>query len=172
MGVHSLKKHFNIKHTVQIRDGEIHIGSGYVSDLITISFNGEVKGNKTFMPFKNDDLERYYKELTEQSDTVKMLIEQDDTFDSVLPVYTYKNGRVLKKYCTEYGYPNVTTDGELMYDNTFFQNRGKAKETAKREAKYAVISCAEVLKVETMRFSKRVYWFFESLFHYAISFLQ
>lgn len=95
--------------------------------------HGDVKPNLTFFPFKDDELERYFNELTEQKSLIVKLLAEEDQVD--LPVFTYNNGLVLKKYCEQYGYPNVTKDGQLMYNNTFFKTEKEARKAAIKDAK-------------------------------------
>ena len=54
------------------------------------------------------------------------LIAAPDVFEKSLPVYTPHEGEILEKYCEKYGWPNVTHDGILMYDNTFFKDKTSA----------------------------------------------
>lgn len=135
----NIKDHYRIGHTVQIREGRICIGTGYVSDLIRVSFQGEVSwGN--LGPSKNDDLARYYAEMTADLGKLRELIDSPDTFAASLPVYTYDGGKILEKQCEAYGYPNITHDGLLQYENTFSADRTEVVEWAKRNARYGIES--------------------------------
>lgn len=129
----NVKDHYRIGHIVQVREGKICIGSPYVSDLIRVSFEGEVSwGN--LGPSHNDDLARYYAEMTADLPKFRALIEAPDKFAASLPVFTYEGGNILEKQCEQYDWPNVTHDGFLMYENSFSADRSKVIEWAKRNA--------------------------------------
>lgn len=133
----NVKDFYRIGHTVQIREGRICIGSSYVSDLIRVSFQGEVTwGN--LGPASNEDLARYHKEMTADLGKLKELIDTPDTFAVSLPVFTYEGGEILEKQCEAYGWPNVTHDGLLQYNNTFSANRDTVVEWAKTNARLGI----------------------------------
>jgi len=132
MGWKNLKEHFQIGHNVCITSKGICIGSGYVHDLAVIDIKtGAVMANSTFSGFLRD---KYPALLDATDQAVLQLINSQDTFATSLPVYTYDGGEILEKQCEEYGYPNVTHDGEQMYDNTFFTDKKAAIEVAKENA--------------------------------------
>lgn len=137
MGWKNIKDHYRIGHIVQIREGKIAIGSGYVHDLIRITFDGQVSwGN--LGPSSNDDLARYYEEMSADLSKLKELIDAPDTFGQSLPVYTYDGAEILEKQCEGYGWPNVTHDGCLMYDNSYSLDKKKVVQWAKRNADASV----------------------------------
>lgn len=135
MGVKSIKEHYQIKHFVTKRGENICIGSAYVHDIIVISPEGKLikvwERNSS-----NADLRRYVEELENDSATgkLKAIFHKKDTFSKFLPVYTYENGRLIKTYCEEYGWPNVTHDGEMMYENTYFKTIREARESLRRDS--------------------------------------
>ena len=134
MGWKNVKEYYDIGHIVQVRNKRIEIGSSYISDLIRVSFDGNVLwGN--LGPSENDDLERYYKEMTSDVPKLKELINAPDTFERSLPVYTEEGGEIVEKYCEEYGWPNVTHDGLLMYENVFFKDKNEVIKQAKSSSK-------------------------------------
>lgn len=64
----------------------------------------------------------------EKSGKLKELIDAKDTFGKLLPVYSIgDNKRIRLMWCEHYGYPNVTTGGELMYENIFYSQLKAAK---------------------------------------------
>jgi hypothetical protein len=63
-----------------------------------------------------------------------MLIESPDTFTVSIPVWTYDGGRIIKTECEKFGWPNVTHDGAMMFDNTFFLSEAEAVAKAKRDS--------------------------------------
>jgi len=118
MGWNTFKKHFNIGHIVQIRERDLLIGSSYISDLAAISMDtGMIKKRESWL---NDFLPKHYPNISAAMPSeIKALLDAEDTFTQSIPVYTYEGLRISTKYCEEIGYPNVTHDGWLMYDNTF-----------------------------------------------------
>ena len=132
MGWKNIKEHFSIGHNVCITSKGICIGSGYVHDLAVIDINtGSAAANSVFKNFLRD---KYPALLDATAEEVLQLISNQDTFKVSLPVYTYDGGEIVEKHCEEYGWPNVTHDGEQMYDNTFFTDKKKAIEAAMADA--------------------------------------
>lgn len=129
MGWKNIKEHYNIGHNVQVTDEGICIGSGYIHNIIVLSLEGEIK--KPERSTSNPDLVRYMKEMEDDLDTLKNLISSPDTFESTNIIYTYHDGEIIEKSCEEYGWPNVTHDGEMMYDNTFSKDKFQVVEWAK-----------------------------------------
>lgn len=140
MGWKNVKTHYRIGHIVQVRSGNILIGSPYVSELLTISPEGEVSWG-SLGPSENDDLERYYVEMTTDPAKLLELIEAPDSFDRSLRVFTFDGAEIIEKECEEYGWPNVTHDGLIQYENEFHPDRavvvGWAKDNAKLGLEYA-----------------------------------
>lgn len=132
MGWKNLKEAFDIdRHHVVVEDGNIHIGSGFVHDLVVVDTKtGEVRQNKTFSDF----LSKTYPalELASQSRLLD-LIKTPDTFKASIPVYTFRDGEIIECQCEEPGYPNVTHDGQLMYENRFSIDIGQVVQWAKRD---------------------------------------
>ena len=137
MGWKNVKEHYNIKHTVQVRNGRIAIGSPYVHDLIRVEFDGSVSWG-SMGSSKNSGLDVYYADLTADPTRLKELIDAPDTFADSIECFTFKDGQVIGKRCEAFGYPNCTHDGELMYDNTFFLEPTEAAAKAKREVALGV----------------------------------
>lgn len=78
------------------------------------------------------------------------MFAEPDTFATSILVYTYKGARIIEKRCEEPGWPNVTHDGEMMYDNTFSTDKntvvGWAKANARAGLRLAHERCAELRK--------------------------
>jgi hypothetical protein len=138
MGWKKVKEHYNIKHIVCIADKGLCIGSAYIHDLIVIRLDGTFAKKYDIKSHANDELRRYQIEMDADPEKLKGLISEADTFEKSLPVYTYDGADIIEKQCEEYEWPNVTHDGELMYDNTFFIERNAAIEKAKESAKYGI----------------------------------
>ena len=133
MGWKNIKEHFNITgHAVCVDERGICIGSGYVSNLICIDpETGIARENSTFSGF----IDKYYPAIKEAGpEKILELIKEPDTFNFSLPVFTFENGEVIEKQCEEYGWPNVTHDGCMMFDNTFTKDKEKAIKWAKSNA--------------------------------------
>lgn len=136
MGWKNVKEHYDIKHIVQVGvrreygDGPcIMIGSPFISDIIVI----RVSDGKILKPY-NDRSSLVLKTLQQRLDedekngVLKALIDSEDTFGRLLPVYCIDDGRnIVKMWCERYGYPNVTTEGMLMYENTFYSQLRAAR---------------------------------------------
>ena len=155
MGIKALKERYRIEHIVQLdKNGDILIGSPYVNCIIRISPEGKIL--KRYEDGRiNEDLRRYQQEMDEDVLTgeLKRLIDLPDTFGELTPVYTCKGANIVKKFCEKTGWPNITTDGELMYENNFFLTPAKAYEYLLRNT---VISKSELR------------WFYSDLKEYAI----
>ncbi len=153
MGWKNVKDHYRITHIVQVsktdngRDGggvdAICIGSSYIRDLIAIGMDGSILKR---YESGNEHLERYMREMDADLDVLKRLVLSPDTFaGDGITVYTWEGAEILEKQCEVFGWPNVTHDGCLMYENTFSLNKSEVIFRAKREAKLRMKSAQEVL---------------------------
>lgn len=136
MGYKNVKEHYDIKHIVAIHNKEryggpcICIGSPYIHDIIAI----RIKDARLVKPYPesdyriNDELARYNEALKEdeKNGVLLKLIETPDTFAENLPVFTIEKGAVVREVCEEYGWPNTTHTGAIMYENTYFKTRKEA----------------------------------------------
>ncbi len=135
MGWKNIKKHYDIGHIIQIGDeGIIYIGSSYVPKLIIVNPKGEVSWG-SLGSSQNDDLSRYYKDMTADKQRLLELWNAPDVFEKSIPIYCCKEGMILEYYCEEFGYPNITHDGQLMYEGSFFKTKEEAIADGKRDAK-------------------------------------
>lgn len=132
MGWKNIKEHYNILHIVTVREKGICIGSSYVHDIAVINPDtGVVTQNLSLRGIA----EEYPELFNAKPEEILKLIKSPDSFDISLIVYTYEGGHVVEKQCEEYGYPNVTHDGLVMYKNTFSEDIGKVTEWAINDAK-------------------------------------
>lgn len=125
MGFKAFKDHFGIEnHIVSIQDGVLHIGSDFVSRLVGFDMQtGKVLINDAFSGF----LSKQYPEILNCTDEERLaLIQTQDQFKQSIPVYTSLNGQIIEKKCEALGFPNVTHDGEIMYENSHFSNEADA----------------------------------------------
>jgi hypothetical protein len=132
MGWKNVKEGYKIAHAVCVTEEGICIGSAYIHDIIVIGQDGTLK--KRYSDRSNEDLKRYQSEM--DSDPVKLakLVQSKDTFQNDLVVYTYHGGDIIEKRCDALGWPNVTHDGDMMYDNTFSSDKAKVVKWAKENA--------------------------------------
>ena len=120
----------------------IAIGTSLCHDLISID-KSTFKISYALDTFKkgkdsinNEVLMNIWNKLEEliSNDKIKYYIEGEDNLNVHLPVFTFDyDGNVIGTMTDEYGWPNVTIDGKLMHDNTYFKTREEAKNKAIRE---------------------------------------
>lgn len=79
----------------------------------------------------NEDLMRYEREMLADPEKLKELATSPDVFSKNLKTYTEVNHEVVEKLCEARGWPNITHDGCLMYENTFFESEKECAEEAK-----------------------------------------
>lgn len=152
MGWKAFKEHFKIEHNVCITREGICIGSGYVHNLAVVDTDtGEVLRNKTFKDFLDD---KYPALVEAPREKILELINSEDRFERSLPVYTCEGEDILKKSCEDYGYPNVTHCGELMYDNTYFSDRKQAVDNAVKSTENSVTFAEDIVKECREKLSK------------------
>lgn len=162
MGWKAIKDHYRIKHLVAIHEGKgICIGSSYVHDLIRINPEARKIEWGNLGPSYNDELARYWSEIHEDIDAFWALVDAPDTFSRNLPVYTYEGGKVVEYQCEEYGWPNVTHDGQMMYENTFFERPEDARKAGIRNAQAGVESLTEIVERTEKDLAQRREWLAE-----------
>jgi len=163
MGWKAVKDHYRVGHLVSIHTGKgICIGSSYVHDLIRIDPTARTVQWGNLGPSRNDDLARYWEEMHADLAAFWRLVNAPDVFEKDLPVFTYEGGEVVKYLCEEYGWPNVTHDGQMMYENTFFPNAEDARAAGIRNAKARVENLQETVKRIEDDLAERRNWLAES----------
>lgn len=130
MGWKTLKTRYGIDHSVCLTDQGVCIGSPYIHNIIVISLEGEIV--RRYDSQSNEDLARYQAEFDNDLVALRDAIDAADSFEESLPVFTFDHdsGLVVEKQCEKRGWPNCTHDGEMMYENQFFETREEAKEDA------------------------------------------
>lgn len=123
MGWKSVKDHYRIDHIVHVRNGHICVGSAYIPDLMVISGEGKLIKSYESLGRGNDDLRRYQQEMMDDPVLLTRLVKQQDAFGASITVWTYNNNSIIEKQCEEPGWPNVTHEGDLMYENLFSTDR-------------------------------------------------
>jgi hypothetical protein len=136
MGWKTLKDHFGIQGIVQVCEKGICIGSGYIHDLAVVNPDtGVVTENSTFSSY----LKEVYPLLQKASaEEVLQVLNTPDVFQVSIAVFTYHGGDIIEKQCEVTGYPNITHDGCLMYENTYDTNKQKIAQRAKQNAQLGV----------------------------------
>jgi len=140
MGWKLLKQYFEIKHIVQVEDGQIKIGSGYVSDLALIDMK---TGKLTRKLGWERSLEEYGALLNASPEEILALLNEPDQFERSLPVYIVSDAKVIEETCEVFGYPNLTHSGRLMYENTTFLEREKADQYVLKSLGYRIKTWSE-----------------------------
>ena len=122
------------KYTVNNNDDYIAVGSPLCHNLISVdkktlkikyaldTFN---EGRKSI---KHAELEFIWDRLQELIDSgeIKNIIEGRDEIENPLPVFTVRDGKLVKSFTDQYGWPNITDDGYIMYENTHFKTEIEA----------------------------------------------
>ena len=127
MGCKAFKAHYRIGHHVHLTSQGLCIGSPYIHNLIVVEpSSGIITKAKEFR--QNEDLQRYMTEIRADPAKALALIQQPDEFTASLPVWTYHydTAAIIEQQCESYGWPNITHDGQLMYENTHFPTRDEA----------------------------------------------
>lgn len=133
MGIKRLKEKYKIEHLVQKTEKGICIGSPYYHDIIVLNNEGKfvtMYKNRNYNDgwSTNEDLKRYQEEMIIDSENgvLKQIIDEKDDFNNLQPIFTIHDGKLIETFCEKYGYPNLTIEGEMMYENTFFKNKEEA----------------------------------------------
>ena len=173
MGVKTIKDHYRIEHIVQRVGDTICIGSPYIHNLIVISSEGKLL--KVDNGYHNADLNRYAEELRadEKSGELKAWFHVRDTFGPLIYVYTIDNGRVIRKECEEFGWPNTTTDGMIMYENSHFLTYDEALKDllndTRLHVKYTAESFSEAVRDAIRTIGRRTGRLLTAIWYYILA---
>lgn len=131
MGWKAVKDHYGIEYTVHMDGGDMHVGAGYLPRIITVTPAGEVTVSRGM---RRDEIDRIAGEM--EADTARLLelMAATDTFERSIPVYTWSGADILERHCETPEWPNVTHDGEIMYENRYSQDRAEVVEWARESA--------------------------------------
>ena len=143
MGWKTFKEHFKITYIVHTSEYGISIGSPYIPTIIRVGLDGVIKRREDTQTLK---LREYQQAIERDPDLTRRLIEAEDVFAADIPVYTWEGDQIIRKYCEQPGHPNVTHDGQLMYDNMFHTDRNQVLQWALDSAKSWLIHSAELVK--------------------------
>lgn len=139
MGWKNVKEHYGIAHIVHVRDNHIWVGSGYVPEIFGVRIDDlriERKGHIG----RGEPFDSFIAAMNADKFALRRLIDEPDTFVRSIPCFTYAMDRIIEKQCEAFGWPNVTHDGEIMYENTFSTNRKYMVQRALRNAKFGAES--------------------------------
>lgn len=135
MGWKNVKQHYRISHIVRVANDQLCIGSGYIPEIIVVSLAGEIIKR---YDRRDGDLARYQEEIEADPVLFAQLMREPDKFDHSIPVFSFLGCEIIEKQCEELGWPNVTHDGDVMYENTWFPTREQAIRAAKQDARSAI----------------------------------
>jgi hypothetical protein len=114
----------------------------------------------------HDELRFIWDKLQEIIDNgqIKDIIEGQDEIENPLPVFTVRDGKLVKSFTDCYGWPNITIDGDLMYDNTWFKTELQAINYGIGEYQYGIKSLQN--SIDEKR--KELKWFEERRSIYSL----
>jgi hypothetical protein len=142
----------NTDYTIQ-QDGEkIFIGGAYCNDLIsvnmeTLEMNTALNKGEGRAGLRNDELVMIWDKLTEliKNGEIRDIIEGKDEIENPLTVYTVQDGELKECITDEYGWPNVTDDGFLMYENQYFRRKEAAIQRGIYDLESQIISSKRLI---------------------------
>lgn len=146
MGWKAVKDYYKIKHIAHIINGQFVIGSPMSPRIFVFSPKGDFLGQSEGTI--NIDLIRYKTEILTDVNKFVELFQSEDKFDQDIPVWFYRDGKVSIDHCENFGWPNVTHSGQLMYINAEFH---KSEEEAIRASLENALSCWETVNTYSQR---------------------
>lgn len=143
MGCKNIKEHYKVEHLVRLCPKGVLIGSGFLPEMIVVGLDGMVTSRRDS---SNADISRVYDEIAASPEKFAELFAKPDVFEKSIPVFTHEEGVVIEKQCEALGWPNLTHDGYMMFDNTHSASKEQVVEWAKESAKIAVRHSTEYLE--------------------------
>lgn len=137
MKTRELKKLLNdTEYFITNDGGNIAIGTSMCHNLITVNrktlkisyaIDTWHEGRNAL---KSEKLKFIWDKLEEliASGKIGEIIEKDDVIENPITVFTCENGKIIERHTDKLGWPNVTHDGFMMWDNTYFTTRLEAIE--------------------------------------------
>ena len=132
-----LKALLGTKRPVCDEGEKVCIGSAYIHDLISVD-KKTIKLRYKFGVPDDAELLAIWEKLKELIDSgeMKSIIDENDVIENPIPVFTYDNDfEIVESHTDALGWPNVTYDGKLMYDNMYFADINDARKAALKEAR-------------------------------------
>lgn len=145
----------NTGYTVNNNENYIAVGSPYCHDLISVdkktlkvkyALDTWHEGRKALEGRENSkgecELLFIWDKLHEliSNGEIYDIINGNDKIENPLPVFTCDDGKLIETFTDEYGYPNTTISGEVMYENTYFKTRDAAIKYGIEDCNYAIKS--------------------------------
>jgi len=138
----------NTLYSISNNEKYIAVGSPMCHNLFSVDKKTlEVKyagdsfkeGRKYLLDKSNTELLFIFDKLTElvENGMIQEIINGNDEIENPLPVYTVRDGRLVKSFTDKYGWPNTDHEGYTMYGNTHFDNPQQAIEYGIKEYGYA-----------------------------------
>jgi hypothetical protein len=164
MGFKAVKEHYEIGHTVHVnKKGEIVISSPYVDLLKINQETGKITYERddfvdALYVIKQDQFKWVFKILEDSKNGVlKQVIDKKDNFGELQDCFTVSDYKVVKKQCEKdkMEWPNCCTDGEIIYDNTFFATEKEAKEELIKNSLYSMFHQVENTQEKIADLQKR-----------------
>jgi len=94
-------------------------------------------------------------ELIATGDMVHIMVGRDE-LDVELPVYTTEGGELVETVTDEYGWPNTTIDGQIMYENTHFATPNEAIDEGMKDKCAGIENCREIIQETRDRLAQHV----------------
>lgn len=146
MKARALQKRLDTERTVHETEECINVASPFVSELISLNkktlklkyaLDAFGKGRDSL---KNVELKAIWDSLLDLclSGEIHQYITGEDDIETKTPVYYEEDGRVIEGVTDYYGWPNITSTGLLMYENTFFPTRPEAIDCMKENLNGAI----------------------------------
>ena len=135
MGWKAVRDHYRIGHIVHVIGDDLVVGSGMAPRVITVTPDGEVRVD---LGIRNGEIGRIADEMRADKSKLLELMSAEDAFERSIPVHTWRDGAMVERFCEETGWPNVTHDGDLMYENRYSEDRAEALAWAREDAASAV----------------------------------
>jgi hypothetical protein len=146
MGWKKVKEHYRIGHLVIVEDGKLLIGSPYIRDIIVVNADGTIKKDYDTYRTLSGELARYEQEISASKELFAQLFAEEDVFEISIPVYTFDDDGIHLKYCEDIDWPNVTHDGQMMYENRFSTDYRQVVKWALRDAELGVKYVGQAVK--------------------------
>lgn len=143
MGWKNVKQHYRIGHLVHLTTAGLCIGSQFIPEAIIVGAHGEILKR---YDRADAELARYQAEIDADAATFVRLMSEPDCFDRSVPVYSFRGSQIIEKQCEDLGWPHVTHDGELMYENGSFPTRDDAIRAAKADARSGITGWSSALE--------------------------
>lgn len=141
------------KYIPENNEDYISMGSALCHNLISVNKKTlEVKYaldtfGKGRASLKHEELEFIWDKFHELIKTGEIhdIINGVDEIENSIPVWTVKDGQLIETYTDEYGWPNTTYDGYVMYENIYFKTKKEAIEYAISENESGIRFMSDVL---------------------------